>query len=157
MNPGPTSPHAEDAYEGEVPQNRRRMPIERSGITHKFTVNGLDGHVAEGYIIANTYADGKVGEIFIAGVGKEGSTLDGFVQWGAMLFSYTLQFGGDLDVLCRKMAHMKFDPRGPVDGHPDIPYCHSIPAYIAEWLAVRFGSDEVIEQMRRIRGKLTAH
>ena len=64
---------------GEPP--RRRMPIERRSLTHKFCI---DGH--EGYLTAGLYDDGTVGELFISDVGKEGSTLRGvFSAWATTL------------------------------------------------------------------------
>lgn len=157
--PGPTNPNAENAYEGDaVPQNRRRMPVDRRGRTHKFTIQRVDDYTqVDGYITVNTYEDGKPGEIFVAGIAKEGSTTDGFVQWAAMEFSIALQFGAPIDMMCLKMAHMKFDPRGAiVDTDDDWPidYAHSIPAYIAEYIAYSFGSKELVEKMAKIREEL---
>ena len=51
---------------------RKRMPVERQSITHKFSIGGH-----EGYITAGVYDDGTVGEIFLTDVGKEGSALRG--------------------------------------------------------------------------------
>lgn len=162
-----TDNHAEDSYEGEVPQTRRKLPIERKGVTHKFGIYDREMGLLEGYVTANTYEDGTVGEIFVAGVGKEGSLLDGFVQAWAMEFSIALQFGAPLDMQVRKHAHMKFPPGGKVmiedsandgklvyDKEWPIPHAHSVIAYIAEWLALRFGTPELQEQMCNIRESL---
>ena len=37
----------------------------------------------------------------------------------------------------RKFAYMRFEPRGATD-NPEIPQAHSIPDYVARWLASRF-------------------
>ena len=72
---------------------RRRMPIERRSLTHKFCI---DGH--EGYLTAGLYDDGTVGELFISDVGKEGSTLRGVFSAWATTLSIALQHGVPLRV-----------------------------------------------------------
>ena len=67
------------------PGTRRRLPATRSGITHKFSIAGF-----EGYLTANTYEDGSLGELFINDVGKEGSTLRGVLAMFAMATSVAL-------------------------------------------------------------------
>ena len=52
-----------------APPPRRRMPIERRSLTHKFCV---DGH--EGYLTAGLYDDGTVGELFITGAANRRRT-----------------------------------------------------------------------------------
>ena len=37
----------------------------------------------------------------------------------------------------RKFAYMRFEPRGATE-NPEIPQAHSIPDYVARWLASRF-------------------
>src|SRR3954454_7357394 len=88
------SENAEDAYEGDnVPDVRRKLPVERKSITHKFTITGFEA----GYVTAGMYEDGTVGEIFLNGIGKEGSTLFGMAQWAVVEFSIALQFGAPLE------------------------------------------------------------
>ena len=123
-------PLSEIAPSGEPP--RRRMPSERQSLTHKFCI---DGH--EGYLTAGLYDDGTVGELFISDVGKEGSTLRGVFSAWATTLSIALQHGVPLESLVRKFAYMRFEPRGATD-NPEIPQAHSIPDYVARWLASRF-------------------
>src|SRR5262249_842564 len=59
----------------DAPPKRKRMPRERTSITHKFSIGGH-----EGYITAGMYEDGTVGEIFLTDIGKEGSTLRGMMN-----------------------------------------------------------------------------
>ena len=96
---------------GEIPSGgappRRRMPIERRSLTHKFCI---EGH--EGYLTAGLYDDGTVGELFISDVGKEGSTLRGVFSAWATTLSIALQHGVPLESLVRKFAYMRFEPRG---------------------------------------------
>jgi ribonucleoside-diphosphate reductase alpha chain len=114
------------------PPPRRRMPTERTSLTHKFCI---DGH--EGYLTAGLYDDGTVGELFISGVGKEGSTLRGVFSAWATTLSIALQYGVPLESLVRKFAYMRFEPYGQTE-NPEIPKAHSIPDYVARWLPSRF-------------------
>jgi ribonucleoside-diphosphate reductase alpha chain len=125
---------------------RRRMPAERRSLTHKFCI---DGH--EGYLTAGLYDDGTVGELFISDVGKEGSTLRGVFSAWATTLSIALQHGVPLESLVRKFAYMRFEPRGATD-NPEIPQAHSIPDYVARWLASRFLDVDVQDEL----GVLTA-
>lgn len=152
--------------EGYVGLSRRRLPVERRGITHKFKIIDPEMGAQRGYVTANPFEGGvEVGELFLQGIGKEGSTLDGMIQFGVVNASIALQYGAELPMLCRKWAHMRFSPHGRVqvkdaDGHVDtdwpIPDCHSVPAYVAEWLALRFGTEELQAQLARIRDDLRA-
>src|SRR5580658_3752736 len=54
--------------------SRRKLPTERSSITHKFSIGGH-----EGYLTVGKYEDGAPGEIFIK-MAKEGSTLSGIMD-----------------------------------------------------------------------------
>ena len=51
--------------------HRRRLPSERTAVTHKFDIAGH-----EGYITVGLYPDGQPGEIFLK-MAKEGSTVSG--------------------------------------------------------------------------------
>jgi ribonucleoside-diphosphate reductase alpha chain len=114
---------------------RRKMPRERESITHKFS---LGGH--EGYITAGKYEDGRVGEIFLTDIGKEGSTLRGMMNAYATAISIGLQYGVPLEVFVKKFSYMRFDPEG-ITQNPEIPFAKSMPDYIMRWLASRFIDD----------------
>ena len=148
------TPNAEDAYEGYVGPQRRRMPEERAGVTHKIEIRDeQSGSLYEGYIVANRHEDGALGEVFLHGFGKEGSTLEGWTQVAAVLFSIALQYGAELPMLARKLAHMKFPPGGTT-ANPEIPHCFSVPDYIVRWLALEFGDEELSADLRRIHTEL---
>ncbi|HET9074812.1 MAG TPA: vitamin B12-dependent ribonucleotide reductase [Solirubrobacteraceae bacterium] len=115
-----------------VGPRRKRMPVERQSITHKFS---LGGH--EGYITAGMYEDGTVGEIFLTDIGKEGSTLRGMMNSFATAISIALQYGVPLETLVQKFAYMRFEPEG-ITANPEIPFAKSMPDYIMRWLASRF-------------------
>ncbi len=114
---------------------RQRMPRERESITHKFSIAGH-----EGYITAGKYPDGRVGEIFLTDIGKEGSTLRGMMNAFATAISIGLQYGVPLEVFVQKFSYMRFDPEG-ITQNPEIPFAKSMPDYIMRWLASRFIDD----------------
>jgi ribonucleoside-diphosphate reductase alpha chain len=120
---------------------RRRMPVERQSITHKFNIGGH-----EGYITAGMYEDGTVGEIFITDVGKEGSTLRGMMNSFATAISIALQYGVPLETLVQKFAYMRFEPEG-ITQNSEIPFAKSMPDYIMRWLASRFLDVDAQEEL----------
>jgi ribonucleoside-diphosphate reductase alpha chain len=125
----------------EAGPKRRRMPIERQSITHKFSIGGH-----EGYITAGMYEDGSVGEIFLTDIGKEGSTLRGMMNSFATAISIALQYGVPLETLVQKFCYMRFDPEG-ITTNPEIPFAKSMPDYIMRWLASRFLDADVQEEL----------
>jgi ribonucleoside-diphosphate reductase alpha chain len=120
---------------------RSRMPRERQSITHKFSIGGH-----EGYITAGMYEDGRVGEIFLTDIGKEGSTLRGMMNSFATAISIALQYGVPLETLVQKFAYMRFEPEG-ITQNPEIPFAKSMPDYIMRWLASRFLDAESQEEL----------
>jgi ribonucleoside-diphosphate reductase alpha chain len=110
---------------------RRRLPDERTAVTHKFTVGNQ-----KGYITVGLYEDGAPGELFIT-MAKEGSTLSGVMDAFATAISMTLQFGVPLESLVRKFTHLAFEPSGWT-ANPQIPRAASIIDYIFRWLAAKF-------------------
>ncbi len=93
---------------------RRRLPAERTAITHKFDIAGH-----EGYITVGLYPDGQPGEIFLK-MAKEGSTISGLMDTFATTVSVALQYGVPLHDLVHKFAHVRFEPSG-FTGQPGDP------------------------------------
>ena len=120
---------------------RKRMPVERQSITHKFSIAGH-----EGYITAGMYEDGTVGEIFLTDIGKEGSTLRGMMNSFATAISISLQYGVPLETLVQKFSYMRFEPEG-ITQNPEIPFAKSMPDYIMRWLASRFLDTDAQEEL----------
>jgi len=114
---------------------RHRLPEERAGVTHKFSIAGH-----EGYITVGLYPTGQPGEIFIK-MAKEGSTVSGLMDAFATGISLALQHGVPLKVLCEKFAHTRFEPSGWT-GNEQIGYAKSLMDYIFRWLNLRFLSGE---------------
>jgi ribonucleoside-diphosphate reductase alpha chain len=110
---------------------RHRLPDTRPAVTHKFAIAGH-----EGYLTVGLYEHGQPGEIFIA-MAKEGSTISGFMDSFALVFSIALQHGVPLETLVGKLAHTRFEPSGWT-GNAEIGYAKSIMDYVARWLEHRF-------------------
>ena len=115
--------------------HRRRLPAERSAVTHKFDIAGH-----EGYITVGLYPDGQPGEIFLK-MAKEGSTVSGLMDTFATSVSLALQYGVPLKDLVNKFAHVRFEPSG-FTGNQEIPIAKSIVDYIFRWLGSRFLSPD---------------
>ncbi|MBP7866382.1 MAG: vitamin B12-dependent ribonucleotide reductase [Acidobacteria bacterium] len=110
---------------------RRKLPSERTSITHKFRVADH-----EGYITVGAYENGQPGEIFLL-MAKEGSVISGLMDGFATAISMALQYGVPLKVLVDKFTHTRFEPSG-FTGNPHIPMAKSILDYIFKWLALKF-------------------
>ncbi len=110
---------------------RRRLPMERTAICHKFDIAGHEGYIHVGF-----YEDGTPGEIFIK-MAKEGSTISGLMDTIATLTSLALQYGVPLEALVSKFSHVRFEPSG-FTKNPDIPYAKSLTDYIFRFLGARF-------------------
>ncbi len=120
---------AEDAEAGHP--YRKRLPDERTAITHKFCVGGH-----EGYITVGMHEDGSPGEIFLV-MAKEGSVVSGLMDSFATAISMALQYGVPLQVLIDKFSHTRFEPSG-MTGNKEIPFAKSVVDYIFRWLTAKF-------------------
>jgi ribonucleoside-diphosphate reductase alpha chain len=125
---------------GQTP-HRRRMPVERQSLTHKFSIAGH-----EGYITAGQYDDGTPGEIFLTDIGKEGSTLRGMMNAFATSISVGLQYGVPLETFVDKFSYMRFEPEG-MTKNKEIPFAKSMPDYIMRWLASRYCDADLQEEL----------
>jgi ribonucleoside-diphosphate reductase alpha chain len=121
--------------------SRRRLPVERAAITHKFSIGGH-----EGYFTVGLFEDGMPGELFCR-MSKEGSTISGLMDVFATAISLSLQYGVPLKVLVDKFSHTRFEPSG-FTGNPQIPIAKSITDYIFRWLGNHFLPNE--DQMQSL-------
>jgi ribonucleoside-diphosphate reductase alpha chain len=124
----------------EPKPERRRLPMDRTAICHKFEVAGHEGYIHVGF-----YEDGTPGEIFIR-MAKEGSTISGLMDSIATLTSLALQYGVPLEALVNKFGHVRFEPSG-FTKNPDIPYAKSLTDYIFRFLGTRFLSTELKQEI----------
>jgi ribonucleoside-diphosphate reductase alpha chain len=120
---------------------RKKLPAERSAITHKFKVGN-----SEGYLTCGMYPEtSKLGEIFI-NISKEGSVLSGFADALATIISISLQYGVPLKDIVNKLSYLKFEPNG-FTSNPDIRIASSIVDYIARYIGMKFLSKEDQEEL----------
>ncbi len=110
---------------------RRRLPVTRDSVTHKFNVAGH-----EGYLTVGLYEDGMPGELFIT-MAKEGSTIGGLMDSLGTAVSVALQYGVPVQSLVNKFTHQRFEPAG-MTSNSDIPFAKSLVDYIFRWLGMRF-------------------
>jgi ribonucleoside-diphosphate reductase alpha chain len=108
---------------------RKRLGKNRRGITSSFSVGG-----AEGYMTANSYEDGDLGEVFLK-MSKQGSTLAGMMDAFSIAISVGLQYGVPLETYVAKFTNMRFEPAGMTDD-PDVRMAQSIIDYIFRRLAL---------------------
>jgi ribonucleoside-diphosphate reductase alpha chain len=132
--PARESPQQEDPSRPPA-ANRHRLPDERVGLTHHFSIAGH-----EGYLTVGLYPNGQPGEIFIR-MAKEGSTIAGLMECFGTVVSVSLQHGVPLKVLCDKLSHTRFEPSGWT-GNEELGYAKSIMDYLFRWMELRFLSGE---------------
>src|SRR5207244_10946969 len=97
------------------------------GYRHKGSVGG-----AEFYITGGLFESGQPGEVFFK-LAKEGSTLSGFADAFACVFSLALQYGVPLEVMLSKLAYTRFEPSG-FTNNKAVPQASSIIDYFARWM-----------------------
>jgi ribonucleoside-diphosphate reductase alpha chain len=110
---------------------RKRLPKNRLGRTISFSIAG-----AEGYMTANAYEDGALGEVFIK-MSKQGSTLAGVMDAFSISISIGLQYGVPLEAFVSKYTNMRFEPAGMTDD-ADIRIAASVMDYLFRRLALDF-------------------
>ena len=110
---------------------RRRLPDERSSITHRFVIGPQ-----KVYLTVGLFEDGTPGEIFLD-TSKAGSTVSGLADGWATLFSIALQSGVPLTKLIEKSKDVRFEPSGRTS-NKEIPEASSIFDYVARWLELKF-------------------
>jgi ribonucleoside-diphosphate reductase alpha chain len=119
---------------------RRHLPVERPGFTHKFAFRTTESRV-KGYITVGLYDDGMPGEIFVK-MDQQGSAVSGFVDAWAIAVSMLLQTGTSLETICNKFRGMSFEPNGMTE-NDKIRIARSPIDYVCRWLEMRFVDPEM--------------
>ncbi|HEX9775002.1 MAG TPA: vitamin B12-dependent ribonucleotide reductase [Actinomycetota bacterium] len=114
---------------------RKRLPKSRPSQTTSFRVAD-----AEGYLLAGSYPDDGLGEIFLK-VSKQGSTLSGVMDALAISISLGLQYGVPLEAYVAKFMNMRFEPSGMTDDE-DIRFATSLVDYVFRRLAIDYLDEE---------------
>src|SRR5690606_22369944 len=111
---------------------RVRLPKKRRGFTQEALVGGHKVFLRTG-----EYEDGTLGEIFID-MHKEGAAFRSLMNCFAMAVSVGLQYGVPLSTYVEQFTFTRFEPHGPVSGHPNIKFATSIVDYIFRVLGVEY-------------------
>jgi ribonucleoside-diphosphate reductase alpha chain len=119
---------------------RKRLPRSRPSVTTKFEVGD-----AKGYIVASSYPDDGIGEIFLK-TSKQGSTLSGIMDAFSIAISIGLQYGVPLEAFIDKFINMKFEPSG-MTNDPDIRFASSLVDYVFRRLALDYLSEDKREAL----------
>ncbi|NNC91907.1 MAG: vitamin B12-dependent ribonucleotide reductase, partial [Acidimicrobiia bacterium] len=127
------------AYQG-MSRPRFLLPARRSGFTQEARVGGHKLFVRTG-----EYEDGTLGELFID-LAKEGATLRGVLSCFAIAVSKGLQYGVPLDEYVDTFTFQTFEPRGMVEGHPNIKMANSIVDYVFRALGMEYlGRNDLVQ------------
>jgi len=121
--------------------HRRKLPVVREGITHRFSV-GMGEQELTVYIQTGQYGDGALGEVFLK-ADKQGSLVSGLVESLSVVISLALQYGMPLEVIVDKLKSTRFDPAGRVSYGGETPkICTSIVDYMVRWLEQHYKKEE---------------
>ena len=137
MRPGisPTEAYA------DIKRPRFLLPGRRAGYTQEARVGGHKVFVRTG-----EYEDGTLGELFID-LAKEGATLRGILSCFAIAVSKGLQYGVPLEEYVDTFTFQTFEPRGMVEGHPNIKMANSLIDYVFRALGVEYLKRDELAQV----------
>jgi ribonucleoside-diphosphate reductase alpha chain len=111
---------------------RHRLPKKRRGFTQEARVGGHKVFLRTG-----EYDDGSLGEIFID-MHKEGAAFRSLMNCFAISVSMGLQHGVPLENFVEQFTFTRFEPAGPVEGHPNIKFATSMIDYVFRLLGVEY-------------------
>jgi ribonucleoside-diphosphate reductase alpha chain len=116
----------------DMKRPRFLLPARRHGYTQEARVGGHKVFLRTG-----EYEDGTLGELFID-LAKEGATLRGILSCFAIAVSKGLQYGVPLEEFVDTFTFQTFEPRGMVEGHPNIKMANSLIDYVFRALGVEY-------------------
>jgi len=120
-----------EAYQA-MPRPRFLLPARRAGFTQEARIGGHKVFLRTG-----EYEDGTLGEVFLD-LAKEGATLRGILGCFAIAVSKGLQYGVPLEEYVDTFTFQTFEPRGMVEGHPNIKMSNSIVDYVFRALGIEY-------------------
>jgi ribonucleoside-diphosphate reductase alpha chain len=129
------------AYAQGMKPPRFLLPARRNGYNQEARIGG---HKV--YLRTGEYDDGTLGEIFID-LAKEGATLKGILSCFAIAVSKGLQYGVPLEEFVDTFTFQTFEPRGMVEGHPNIKMANSIVDYVFRALGVEYLERDELAQV----------
>ena len=134
-----------EAYDQGMQPPRFLLPGRRSGFTQEARIGGHKIFLRTG-----EYEDGTLGEVFID-LAKEGATLRGILSCFAIAVSKGLQYGVPLEEFVDTFVFQTFEPRGMVEGHPNIKMANSIVDYVFRAVGVEYLQRDELAQVPPIR------
>ncbi|MGZ8755284.1 MAG: vitamin B12-dependent ribonucleotide reductase [Acidimicrobiia bacterium] len=134
-----------EAYDRGMQPPRFLLPARRGGFTQEARIGGHKVFLRTG-----EYEDGTLGEVFID-LAKEGATLRGILSCFAIAVSKGLQYGVPLEEFVDTFTFQTFEPRGMVEGHPNIKMANSIVDYVFRALGVEYLQRDELAQVPPIR------
>ncbi len=137
----PTGISPTEAYMQGMKPPRFLLPARRHGFNQEARVGG---HKV--YLRTGEYDDGTLGEIFID-LAKEGATLKGILSCFAIAVSKGLQYGVPLEEFVDTFTFQTFEPRGMVEGHPNIKMANSLIDYVFRSLGVEYLERDELAQV----------
>jgi ribonucleoside-diphosphate reductase alpha chain len=123
------------------PRPRFLLPGRRTGFTQEARIGGHKVFLRTG-----EYPDGTLGEVFLD-LAKEGATLRGILGCFAIAVSKGLQYGVPLEEYVDTFTFQTFEPRGIVEGHPNIKMANSIVDYVFRTLGVEYLKRDELAQV----------
>jgi ribonucleoside-diphosphate reductase alpha chain len=123
---------AQAASQATFQATRRKLPAKRKGLTIEAAVAG---HKV--YLRTGEYDNGAIGEVFID-MHKEGAAYRSMMNCFAIAVSLGLQYGVPLNEFVDKFTFTRFEPSGPVSGHPNVKMATSIVDYIFRVLGMEY-------------------
>jgi ribonucleoside-diphosphate reductase alpha chain len=130
-----------EAYAQGMKPPRFLLPARRHGFNQEARIGGHKVFLRTG-----EYDDGSLGEIFID-LAKEGATLKGILSCFAIAVSKGLQYGVPLEEFVDTFTFQTFEPRGMVEGHPNIKMANSIVDYVFRSLGVEYLQRDELAQV----------
>jgi len=111
---------------------RYRLATKRRGFTQEARVGGQ-----KIYLRTGEYGDGSLGEIFVD-MAKEGAAYRSLMNCFAIAVSLGLQYGVPLEEYVDVFTFTRFEPHGPVTGHPNIKFGTSVMDYLFRVLGYEY-------------------
>ncbi len=126
---------------------RRELPSRREAITQKVHIG------TQRTLYVSVHNDPNPAELFcrVKGVGCT-TEVTALYDILARLASLALQHGTPLEKLADMLAHTKFEPCGPVQGHSRIKLCTSVPDFIGKYLLVEWCGREDLAHVTEATG-----
>ncbi len=121
---------------------KQKLPPKRVGWTQEAVVGGHKIFIRTG-----EYNDGRLGEVFID-MYKDGAAYRSLINCFAILVSKSLQYGMPLEELVDTFTFTRFEPAGPVQGHPNIKMSTSVLDYIFRLLGYEYLNREDLVQVK---------